>query len=243
MEVVIFCGGKGTRLKPYLKELPKPLILIGDRSILWHIMKRFSKYGHKQFILCLGYMGEKIKEYFQNSYNIEEDWEIKFVDTGLESNKGERLKKVENLIKGDTFFVSYGDDISDVEIDGLLNFHLKNKKIATLTAVNPISEFGIIEIAKDGVIQEFKEKPKMKYWINGGYFVFNKQIFDYIKDGWDLEKETFKSLVDKKQINAFKHFGFWACMNTFKDVISLNEMWNKNELKRILYTNIEKKRN
>lgn len=235
MQVVILCGGKGTRLWPHTQEIPKPLISVGGKAILCHIMKKYSQYGHKDFILCLGHLGEKIKEYFQNPNNTEKDWNVTFVETGLESSKGERLKKVQEFIKEDTFFVSYGDDLSDVNIADLLEFHRKKNKIATLTAVKLISQFGILETNENGEIIKFKEKPKIEYWINGGFFVFNKKIFDYMKDNWDLEKETFEKLAKNRQICAFKHDGFWRCMNTFKDATELNELWNTGMLKNILY--------
>jgi glucose-1-phosphate cytidylyltransferase len=235
MQVVILCGGKGTRLRPYTEDLPKAMIPIGEKPIVWHIMKTYSQHGHKDFILCLGHMGKKIREYFEKKNNIEKDWHITFVDTGLDSTKGERLKKVRDLIKDDDFFVVYGDDLSDVDVNEVLNFHKKNNKIATLTAINPISQFGILEMNENEIIS-FKEKPKLEHWINGGYFVFNKKIFDYLKDGWDLEKETFEQLVKERQINAFKHDGFWMTMNTFKDIIELKELWDKGELQNILYS-------
>ena len=234
MQVVIFCGGEGTRLRPYTEDLPKPMIPVGNRPILWHIMKIYSQHGHKDFILCLGYLGEKIREYFQNKKNIEKDWYITFVDTGLDSTKGDRLRKVKDFIKDDNFFVVYGDDLSDVNVNEVLDFHKKNNKIVTLTAINPIYQFGILEL-NDNEIISFKEKPKLEHWINGGYFVFNKKIFDYLKDNWDLEKETFEKLVKEGQINAFKHNGFWMTMNTFKDVIELNELWYKGKLQNILH--------
>jgi len=240
MQVVIFCGGEGTRLRPYTEDLPKPMILVGNKPILWHIMKIYSQYGHKDFILCLGYLGEKIREYFQDQKNIEKDWHIKFVDTGLDSTKGERLRKVKDFIKDDNFFVVYGDDLSDVNVNEVLDFHKKNNKIVTLTAINPTYQFGILEINGNEIIS-FKEKPKLELWINGGYFVFNKKIFNYLKDDWDLEKETFEELVKEGQINAFKHDGFWLTMNTFKDVIELNGLWDKGELQNILY--LKKKKN
>jgi len=235
MQVVILCGGKGTRLRPYTEDLPKSMIPVGNKPILWHIMKIYSQYGHKDFILCLGYLGEKIRDYFKDKKNIEKDWHITFVDTGLDSNKGERLRKVKNFINDDNFFVVYGDDLSNVNVNKVLNFHKESKKIVTLTAINPVYQFGILDINGDEIIS-FKEKPKLEHWVNGGYFVFNKKIFDYLKDGWDLEKETFDQLVKERQINAFKHDGFWMTMNTFKDVMELKELWNKGELQNILYS-------
>jgi len=235
MQVIILCGGVGTRLLPQTEEVPKPLIPVGERPILWHIMKTYSQHGHKDFILCLGYLGNKIKEYFQNPENIEKDWNITFVDTGLKTNKGERLKRTKNYIKDDNFLVSYGDDISDVDINDVIKFHEQNNKIATLTSVNPICQFGVLDMNDNSEIIGFKEKPKLEYWINAGYFVFNKKIFDYIKEGWDLEKETFEALARDRQISAFKHEGFWKSMNTLKDAMELNKMWEKNELKKILW--------
>jgi len=235
MQVVILCGGEGTRLLPRTKKLPKPLIPVGGKPILWHIMKIYSQYKHKDFILCLGYLGNKIREYFQNPENVEKDWNITFVDTGLKTNKGERLKKVKDYIKNDNFLVCYGDDLSDVNINEVIKFHEENNKIATLIAVNPIFQYGVLEMNDNGEIIAFKEKPKLEHWINGGYFVFNKTIFNYMKEGWDLEKEIFKVLAKDRQIFAFKHNGFWKSMNTLKDVMELNEMWKKNELKKILW--------
>ena len=222
MQVVVLCGGKGTRLNEYTEQIPKPLIEIGGKPILRHIMEMYAYYGYKDFILCLGYKGEKIKEYFENenSYNIE------FVDTGINSNKAERILKIKNYVKGeDEFFVTYGDDLSDVDINALLEFHHKNKKIVTLTAVDFVSPFGILYINKKKEIVKFQEKPRLNYLMNGGYFVFNRKIFDYIKGGYDLEKETFGDLAKGRMIAAFYHKGFWKSMNTLKDVIELNEMF------------------
>jgi len=235
MQVVILCGGGGTRLLPKTEKIPKPLIPIGGKPIIWHIMKVYSHFGHKDFILCLGYLGNKIREYFQNPENVEENWNITFVDTGLKTTKGERLRRVKDYIKNEIFLVSYGDDLSDVNINDVIKFHKKNNKIATLTTVNPICHFGVIETNDNNEIIGFKEKPKLEYWINGGYFVFNKKIFDYMEEDWDLEKETFEALAKDRQISAFKHTGFWNSMNTLKDAMELNEMWKRNELKKILW--------
>jgi len=227
MKVAILCGGKGTRLKELTEELPKPLVEIGGKPILWHIMKIYSNYGFNDFILCLGYKGEKIQEYFQS--NNKENWNIEFIDTGQNTNKGERIKKIEPYIKENNFCVAYGDDVADVNIKDILDFHLKNNKIVTLTAVPLLSQFGIMEMNNNNEIIEFKEKPKLDHWINGGFFVFNKKIFSYIKPNYDLEKEAFEELVKEKQIQAFKHDGFWKCMNTFKDTMELNELWENNK--------------
>src|SRR3989338_1092391 len=167
MQVVVLCGGKGTRLSEYTEEIPKPLINVGHRPILWHIVQIYKSYGHKEFIFCLGYKEVKIQ----------------FVDTGIDANKSERIQKVRHLIKDDNFFVTYGDDLSDVNIDKLSEFHKKNKKIVTLTAVSLESPFGILELNKKNEVIGFKEKPKLEYFMNGGFYVFNKKIFDCMKKG------------------------------------------------------------
>ncbi len=220
MEVVILCGGKGTRLNEYTQSIPKPLIEIGKKPILMHLMEFYASYGHKDFILCLGYKGEKIKEFFKNN----KDWKIEFVDTGEDSNKAERLAKVENMIKNDMFIVSYGDDLCDVNLNELKKFHNAKKKIVTLTAVPMISPFGIIDLDSNNEVVSIVEKPKLKSLMNGGFYIMKKRVFDYIKPGFDLEKEVFDDLVRHKQIAAFKHDGFWKSMNTLKDVMELNEM-------------------
>ena len=227
MQVIVLCGGKGTRLSEYTEEIPKPLINVGHRPILWHIVQMYKSYGHKDFIFCLGYKGEKIKEYFQN----EKDVKIQFIDTGIDANKAERIQKIEHLIKDDNFFVTYGDDLSDVNINKLNEFHKKNKKVVTLTAVNLESQFGILELNKKSEVIGFKEKPKLEYFMNGGFYIFNKKIFNYMKKGYDLERDVLKEAAKSRQIAAFKHKGFWKSMNTLKDVIELNEMYNKGKMK------------
>ena len=227
MQVVVLCGGKGTRLSEYTEEIPKPLIEVGPKPILWHLVQMYKSFGHKDFIFCLGYKGNKIKEYFKDEKGIN----IEFVDTGLDANKAERIQKVKHLIKDDDFFVAYGDDLSDVDINKLYNFHKKNKKIVTLTAVNLESPFGILELNSNDEVVGFREKPKLKHLMNGGFYVFNKRIFKYMKRGYDLEKDVLRGLSKAKQISAFRHNGFWKSMNTLKDVIELNELYKKGQLK------------
>ena len=235
MEVVILCGGRGTRLLPKTEKIPKPLISIGDKPILWYIMKTYSYYGYNDFILCLGYLGNKIKDYFQIQENREKGWKIKFINTGIDTPKAERLKMVKDIIEDNTFMVSYGDDISDININKLVDFHKKMGKIATLTAINPISQYGVLELNENDEIIGFKEKPKLDHWVNGGYFVFEKSIFEFMKKGWELEDQVFENLIKKRQLVAFKHKGFWKSMNTIKDVIELNELYRKSDLKKILW--------
>ena len=203
------------------------MINVGHKPILWHLVSIYKKFGHKDFIFCLGYKGDKIKKYFQN----EKDINIEFVDTGLETNKAERIQKIKHLIKDDNFFVTYGDDLSDIDINKLQQFHKKHKKIVTLTAVNPESQYGILDLNNKYEVIGFKEKPKLDKYINGGFYVFNKKIFKYMKKGYDLESDVLRDLAKDKQIAAFKHKSFWKCMNTLKDVIELNELYKKGQLK------------
>lgn len=230
MKVLILCGGKGTRLSEKTEEIPKPLVDIGNKPILWHIMKIYSHYGFREFVLLLGYKGEMIREYFSDHGSSEKDWKIDFVDTGLEANKAERLAMAREIIMKDKdkdFFLAYGDDVSDVDIKKVLEFHNKNKKIITLTAVNLMSPYGILEVNEKSEITEFVEKPMLDHWINGGFFVVDKRIFPYLKKGWELENQVFNELVKEKKIQAFKHKGFWKSMSTLKDNIDLNEIWKK----------------
>ncbi|MBW2976260.1 NTP transferase domain-containing protein [Candidatus Woesearchaeota archaeon] len=223
MQVVILCGGKGTRLSEYTEEIPKPLVEVGDKPILYHLMKLYSDAGHKDFILCLGYKGEKIEEYFKGN----KGWKIKFLHTGENANKAERLMKAKEFIEGNTFLLSYGDDLSDVDINKTIEFHKKSEKIVTLVAVPLVSPFGILEVNEKHEVTKFKEKPKLSHLINGGFYVMDKKIFEYIKPGYDLEKETFEGLARQNQIVAFNHNGFWKSMNTLKDVIELNDLYSK----------------
>lgn len=224
MQVIILCGGKGTRLSELTEEIPKPLVEVGDKPILHHLMDLYAKAGHKDFILCLGYKGDKIKEHFKDN----KDWNIDFVDTGEDTNKAERLMKVKDKIKDDNFLLSYGDDLSDVDINQVIKLHKEKNKIVTLTAVRLVSPFGILGIDNHNKeVAEFREKPRLKELMNGGFYVMNKKIFNYIKSGYDLEKETFEDLVKERQIVYFEHGGFWESINTLKDVIQLNELHKK----------------
>lgn len=250
VKVVILCGGEGTRLKPHIEDMPKPLVEIGGRPILWHIMKLYSYFGYEDFILCLGYMGHKIKEFFINYeewkyFNLKlkngnisnrkdfnndvKDWNISLIDTGLESNTGERIRRIEKYIDNEIFFVTYGDAVSNIDLDNLLDFHKKGKKIATITCVKPLSQFGLIRIDEENRITEFKEKPLLAQWVNGGFFVFNKEIFKYLEENDILEVQTFERLARKRKLSAYKFKGFWRCMDTYKDIISLNNLWHSNK--------------
>jgi glucose-1-phosphate cytidylyltransferase len=180
MKAVILCGGRGTRLGKHGRSVPKALIHIGGRPIIWHLLSIFSHYGVNEFVLCLGYLGDEIRAYFTENPAA---WQIEFVDTGLDTNTGGRLKQVENYLAGSPdFFVTYGDGLADVNIENLRVFHADHGKIATVTAVHPYSNFGLMDIADDGSVERFREKPLLRDWINGGFFVFNREIFDYLDD-------------------------------------------------------------
>jgi len=226
MKTVILCGGKGTRMKEFTNSIPKPMVCVGDKPILWHIMKIYSHFGFNEFVLCLGYKGEKIKEYFRES-----EWDIIFAETGENTNTGGRIKRIEKYIGEDNFFATYGDGLANIDLQKLLDFHLGHGKMATLTAVQPYSQFGILEMAKNGTILDFKEKPKLDNWINGGFFVFNSRIFEYLGENDILEKAPFERLAAEKQLMAYKHGSFWECMDTYKDNVELNEMWTGNNAK------------
>lgn len=247
MKVVILCGGKGERLRERTEVIPKPLVEIGGKPMLWHIMKIYSHYGYNDFILCLGYKGEVIKRYFMDevwkdddftidfgkkeknlhfhSDNHKEHWTITFAETGATTNTGGRIKRVEKYIEDDTFLATYGDGLAAIDINSLISYHHKHGKIATLTAVQPTSPFGLITIRKDGTIGTFEEKPPLQQWINGGFFVFNRKIFDYLGEKDILEKATLQRLAADNEIVAYQHRGYWRCMDTYKDTRDLNEEW------------------
>lgn len=225
---VILCGGKGTRMGQLAEEIPKPLIPVGGKPILWHIMKIYASQGVNDFILTLGEKGEKIREYFQE--NNHEGWKIHFADTGKDSSKSERLMKIKELIKGDQFFLAYGDDVADINLANLLEYHRSRGVIVTITAVRMRSPFGIIEQDKEsGLIEDFKEKPRLDVWMNGGFMVVTKELFDYLAMG-SLEDEVFSGLVKIKRICAYNHEGGWKSMNTLKDVVELNALWEKGDI-------------
>ncbi|MBF0103091.1 MAG: glucose-1-phosphate cytidylyltransferase [Desulfobacterales bacterium] len=254
MQVVILCGGLGTRLREETEFRPKPMVNIGPKPILWHIMKNYAYYTHNDFILALGYKGEMIKNYFchyelmNNDVTIElgrpenmcihhfhdeAGWKITLADTGEKTLKGARLKKVERYITDETFMMSYGDGLSDVDVSKLLAFHKSHGKMATVTGINPASRFGELKTDGNRVIS-FAEKPKDgESLINGGFFVFNRSIFDYLStdDFCDLEVGALEQLAKEDQLMVFKHRGFWACMDTLRDMDYLNKLWDDGQAK------------
>ncbi|MFA5034365.1 MAG: glucose-1-phosphate cytidylyltransferase [Candidatus Margulisiibacteriota bacterium] len=251
-KVVILCGGKGTRMREETEVRPKPLVEIGGRPILWHIMKGYAHYGFNEFVLCLGYKGGMIKDYFYH-YNVlmndftikldgkrevtyhnqadEVDWKVTLVDTGLNSLKGARIKQIEKYIDGDQFLLTYGDGIADVEVNDLIAFHKKHGKIGTLTGVRPPSRFGDL-IVENGQVKKFTEKPQASAGlINGGYFVLNRKIFDYLttEENCDFEMGALEKLAEEKQLMVYDHKGSWECMDTVRETEHLNNLWQNNK--------------
>ena len=215
MKVIILAGGFGTRLSEYTKKIPKPMVTINNKPILIHIMEHYFKYGFDDFYIALGYKGSFIRNYFKRKkYN----WKINLINTGLKTMTGGRLKRLKKIIGNQTFMMTYGDGISNINIEKLIKFHRKNKKLVTLTAVRPPARFGAIKI-KGNNVKLFKEKDKVdEGWINGGFFVMEPKFLNYIKnDDTYLEQEPLNKITKKKQLIAFKHKGFWQCMDTLRD--------------------------
>jgi len=255
MKVVIFCGGQGTRLREETENKPKPMVEIGGKPILWHIMKRYSDFGYKEFILCLGYKQNAIREYFlhyasmqtdftinlssrdkiTHHYDHDEDWTVTLIDTGALTKKGTRIKKIERFIDGDEFMITYGDGVADVDIAKLVDFHRSHGKIATFTGVHPVSRFATIERDSKGRINDWNEKKQLEDYINGGFFVVDRKIFRYLNDDCELEEEPMKRLAQEGELMMHRHDGFWQCMDTFRDYSLLNELWNKGSAPWKLY--------
>ena len=250
MKTVILCGGRGTRIRDVSSDVPKPMIPIGGRPILWHIMKGYAAAGHVNFILCTGYKSEIIKEFFldyeafTNDFTItlgakksieyhkhheELEWRVTLVDTGLDTMTGSRVSQIRQHIGDDeSFMLTYGDGVSDVDINSLIAFHEGHKKVATVTGVRPPGRFGEIDATNNGNVREFNEKPQAKGGrVSGGFFVFRREIFDYLDDRRELvlEEEPMRTLVDDNQLMLFEHNGFWQCMDTFRDYRLLDDLW------------------
>ncbi len=223
MKAVILAGGYGTRISEESHIIPKPLIEIGGKPILWHIMKSYSAYKIDDFVICLGYKGEKIKEYFEQFDS--KLWNIQLIDTGLDTMTGGRLKRIQDKIDN-TFCMTYGDGVSDVNLNNLLTFHKEKKSLATLTAIHPPERFGVLNLSGDYVTEFHEKHTGESSWINGGFFVFEPEIFDYLQnDSTVLERAPLETLAKEQKLSAFKHNGFWHPMDTLRDKKHLEDLW------------------
>jgi len=248
MKVVLFCGGQGTRLRDYSENIPKPMVPIGYRPILWHVMKYYAHFGHKDFILCLGYRADVIKDYFLNfnecasndfvlssgGAKLEllnrdiQDWTITFADTGATSNIGMRLKAIEKYVQGEaTFLANYSDGLTDLHFPAYLDQALKRDEIASFLSVKPNLSYHLVDSAADGLVQKIKPIDETDVHINGGYFVLKQEIFRYLRNGEELVHEPFQRLIQEKQLLAFRHDGFFASMDTFKDKQRLDDLYSQ----------------
>ncbi len=246
MKVLILAGGFGSRLSEYTDIIPKPMVQVGGMPIIWHIMSRYAKYGYKDFLIALGYKSQVIKEYFLNYSQVNSDfkinlnsgeisflsikkvdWNVTLVDTGHETMTGGRVKKMQSFIGDNPFMLTYGDGVSNIDISKLYDCHIQKKKIATVTAVHPAARFGQLDISGN-LVKSFAEKPQLDSgWINGGFFVFEPEIFKFIKNNQTiLERDPLEKIANIGQLNAFKHEGFWQCMDTKRDKDRLEEIWN-----------------
>lgn len=249
-QVVLLAGGLGTRIREETNNRPKPMIEIGGRPIIWHLMKHFSTYGIRRFVICAGYKSEVVVDYFsnyelrQNDFTVqlgksgdtkihhdEEpiDWEVTIVHTGgPEVGTGGRLKRAQRYVDSDNFICTYGDGLSDINVDSLIQAHQNSEKIATVTVVNPTSRYGVVQVEQDNTVGTFREKPTAEGWVNGGFFVFKKEFFDYLDETITLEAEPMQNLASAKELNAFKHTGFWQSMDTFREYELLEKLWASN---------------
>lgn len=247
MKVVILAGGRGTRISEESNVRPKPMVEIGGNPILWHIMKIYSYYGFNEFVICCGYKGYMIKEYFADYYlhrsditfdftdnnnmivhnNVAEPWKVTLVDTGLNTQTGARIKKIQKYIGDEPFLLTYGDGVSDVNIEDVIKYHNSHAGVVTMTAIQPSGRFGVLDIDNTNTIQRFAEKSKEDGgWINAGFMVLNPEVFDYLEDKEDLifERAPLETLASQGKLMAYKHNGFWQCMDTMRDQIVLNQL-------------------
>ena len=249
-KVVILCGGLGTRLREETEFRPKPMVHVGGRPILWHIMKSYAHYGFREFVLCLGYRGNVIREYFlnyeamNNDFTIslgsgvrkieyhgahdEQGFRVTLVNTGADTMTGGRVKRIEPFIDDEVFMVTYGDGLANIDIRKLLEFHRSHGKIATVTAVQPVSRFGVLELDEKGAVESFAEKPQLEGWASAGFFVFERRFFDYLGggDACVMEQEPLMRLAADGQLAAFRHDDFFVAMDTYREYEALNRIWN-----------------
>lgn len=250
MKVVLFCGGLGTRLREYSDTIPKPMVNIGPRPIIWHVMKYYAHFGHTDFVLCLGYRGDMIKNYFlnydeclSNDFVLSKggkevrvygrdiaDWTITFADTGQHSNIGQRLKAVERYLDGEeVFLANYTDGLSNLPLDWYLDDFLRRGKVASFVCVRPNYSFHLVGLSSEGAVQDIKPIATSGLWINGGFFAFRREVFDYMREGEELVQEPFHRLIEADQLMAYRHEGFWGCMDTLKDKQLFDDMHARGE--------------
>jgi glucose-1-phosphate cytidylyltransferase len=247
MKAVLLAGGLGTRMREETEFRPKPMVEIGGRPVLWHIMKVLSQQGIKDFVICTGYKSEVIKNYFTNYGAVNQDftvtlgdqagityhgahdefdWTVTVADTGASTPTGGRIKQIEKYVKDERFLCTYGDGIADIDLPALVDYHESHGKVATMTSIQPLSRFGVLDLEPDGSVKKFKEKPQVEGWINIGYFIFEPGIFNYLDDDTMLEEKPLKRLAADNQIAAHPHTGFWQPMDTYRESLMLNEMWD-----------------
>lgn len=250
MKVVLFCGGLGMRLREFSETIPKPMVPIGYRPIIWHLMKYYAHFGHKDFVLCLGYKADQIKQYFlkydetaSNDFVLSEggkriellnsdihDWNITFVDTGLNANIGQRLWAVKQFVESEeSFLANYTDVLTDVPLTVMLDFFTSQNKIASFLTVRPTQSFHLVSVVNGGSVEKIQHVKEAGMRVNGGFFAFKRGIFDYMRDGEDLVQEPFQRLVLQKQLVSYSYDGFWACMDTFKERQLLEDMYSRGE--------------
>lgn len=249
MPAVLLAGGLGTRMREETEYRPKPMVEIGGQPVLWHIMKNLGVADINEFVICTGYKGQQIKDYFLNYHTSNHDftvyldrhsdvqihkeeplenWSVTVADTGQNTMTGGRVNRIRKFVEGKRFLVTYGDGLANVNVRELLQFHENHGRIATVSTVRPMSRFGVMDIDVDGTVKKFREKPQVDDWVNIGFFIFEPAIFDFLNDDCVLEREPLEALASIGELRAFKHQGFWQPMDTFRESLMLNEMWDKN---------------
>jgi glucose-1-phosphate cytidylyltransferase len=237
--VVILCGGRGLRMSGLGETVPKPLTEIGGRPILWHVMSLYAAQGFDSFVLCLGYEGEKVKETITALDGVQvvsspqegggEGWRVVFADTGLETPTGGRVAQIGDLVRPGTFCLTYADGLADIDLDQLVEYHVSQRRAATMTVVRPRNPWGVAQLGGDGVVRGFEEKPRLNSWINGGFLVMEPRALDHIGPDDVLEGDSLPSLAAAGELGAYRHEGFWECMDTYKDALHLNDLWERGQ--------------
>lgn len=257
MKVVLFCGGLGMRLREYSETIPKPMIEIGYRPIIWHLMRYYAHYGHKEFILCLGYRGDLIKKYFldygewlSNDFVLSNggrdislynsdigDWKISFIDTGLQANIGQRLKAVEKYLEGDSVFMAnYSDGLTDLYLPDYLDHFYRHGKVASFLCVQPSQSFHVVSVAEDDLVKSILPVEKSDLVVNGGFFIFRREIFEYMREGEELVHEPFERLIENKELIVYRNRGFWACLDTFKEKQLFDDLYSRGKTPWAVWT-------